>query len=335
MSSPLKIGIAGTGAIAQVAHLPVLSRLKGVKVTALCDNDLPKARALATRFEVADVFDDIEDLLADTDVDAIAICTPNHLHESHAIAALTAGKHVLCERPLALTVAGAQRILSAASRSGRVIMVGMNHRFRRDVEAVRAFVAGGELGSVTDLRGGWHIFRPSRQMLGWRLRRPESGGGALLDLGLPVIDVALWLVGNPRPKRVSCVVRGQSPQGVEDSAAGLVVCEGGFTLFVDVTWSYRGAGERFWLDLRGTRGSAGITPLQVFKDFHGTIMDVTPTGAAGRENVFAAAYRAEWEFFLAATRGDVESRSAQEQLQLLRLLEALYRSADEGRDVLL
>lgn len=335
MTSPLKIGIAGTGAIAQVAHLPVLRKLKGVTVAALCDGDFPKARALAARFEVPDVFDDIEDLLAHTDLDAVAICTPNHLHESHAIAALSAEKHVLCERPLALTVPGAQRMLAAAKRAGRVLMVGMNHRFRRDVAALRAFVAGGELGSVTDLRGGWHTFRPSRQMLGWRLRRPESGGGALLDLGLPVIDLGLWLVGNPKPKRVSGVVSGLGAQGVEDSAAGLVTCEGGVTLFADVSWSYRGAGEQFWLDLRGTRGSAGINPLRVFKDFHGTIMDVTPTGAGGRETVFAAAYRAEWEFFLAATRGEVESTSAREQLDLLRLLEALYRSADEGRDVLL
>ncbi len=335
MSGTLKIGIAGTGAIAQVAHLPVLRKLRGVTVTALCDNDLPKARALAARFEVPDVFDDIEDLLSQADVDAVAICTPNHLHESHAIAAFAAEKHVLCERPLALTVAGAQGMLAAAKRSGRVLMVGMNHRFRRDVAAVRAFVAGGELGSVTELRGGWQTFRPSRQMLGWRLRRQESGGGALLDLGLSVIDLGLWMVGNPRPKRVSGVVSGRGPHGVEDSGAGLVVCEGGVTLFVDVSWSYRGAGEQFWLDLRGTKGSAGINPLKVFKDFHGTISDVTPTGAAGRETVFAAAYRAEWEFFFAAIRGEVESTSAREQLDLLKLFEALYRSADEGRDVLL
>ena len=335
MTAALRVGIAGTGAITQVAHLPVLHALRGVQISALCDNDLPKARALASRFEVPYVFDDIEDLLAHGDVDAVAICSPNHLHESHAIAALSAEKHVLCERPLSLSVAGAERILAAADRTGRVVMVGMNHRFRRDVAAVRAFVAGGELGKVTDVRGGWQIFRPSRQMLGWRLRREQAGGGALLDLGLSVIDLGLWIAGNPRPTRVSCVVGPRGVQGVEDSGAALILCEGGVTLFADVSWGYRGPGERFWLDIRASRGSAGISPLKVFKEFHGTVTDVTPTGAAGRENVFSAAYRAEWEFFLAAIRGEVTPTSAREQVGLLRLFEALYRSADEGRDVTL
>jgi len=335
VSRALRVGIVGTGAITQVAHLPVLHALRGVDIAALCDNDFPKARALASRFEVPYVFDDIEDLLSHGDVDAVAVCSPNHLHESHTIAALSAEKHVLCERPLSLSVTGAERIAAAADRAARVVMVGMNHRFRRDVAAVRAFVAGGELGQITDIRGGWQIFRPSRQMLGWRLRREQAGGGALLDLGLPVIDLGLWIAGNPRPTRVSCVIGPRGVQGVEDSGAALVMCEGGITLFVDVSWGYRGPGERFWLDVRASRGSAGISPLSVFKEFHGTVTDVTPTGAAGRENVFAAAYRSEWEFFLAAVRGEVTSTSVREQVGILRLFQALYRSAEEGRDVTL
>src|SRR5439155_1099991 len=198
-----RVTVDGAGAIAQVAHLPVLRKLPGVEVAAICDNDVSKAQALAARFEVRDAFDDIEEVLRYGHADAIAICTPNHLHEIHVVAALAAGCHVLCERPLALTVAGVERVLQASEKYGKRGMVGMNHRFRSDVRAVRGFLAGGDLGALQAVRGGWYTFQPSRQLLGWRLRREQAGGGAMLDLGLPLIDLGLWLAGWPAPKRIS------------------------------------------------------------------------------------------------------------------------------------
>jgi len=121
MNDPIRVGVIGAGAIAQVAHLPALRRMAGVEVVAICDNDIAKARALAGRFEVRDSYDDIEDVLRYASVDAVVICTPNHLHEIHAMAALAAGAHVLCERPLALTLQGVERLLqaTAGTRSSR------------------------------------------------------------------------------------------------------------------------------------------------------------------------------------------------------------------------
>src|SRR5438309_8956371 len=110
MTEPTRIGLVGAGAIAQLAHLPVLAKMRGVQLAAVCDNDGPKARALADRFGVPDAYTDIDDLLASDDLDALVITTPNHLHEPHVLAALAARKHVLCERPLAFTVRGVERI---------------------------------------------------------------------------------------------------------------------------------------------------------------------------------------------------------------------------------
>ena len=168
-------------------HLPVLRRIPGVEIAAICDSDRSKAQALAGRFDIPEAYDDIEDVLRYVTPDAVVICTPNHLHEIHVVAALSAGVHVLCERPLALSQAGVERVLQAAERYGRRVMVAMNHRFRADVQAIRGFLAGGELGTIDMIRGGWFTFQPSatRQQLGWRLRRAEAGGGAMLDLGLP------------------------------------------------------------------------------------------------------------------------------------------------------
>jgi len=335
VSDPIRIAVVGAGAIAQVAHLPSLRRLPGVEVAAICDNDLSKAQALAARFEVKETFDDIEEVLKYARADAVAICTPNHLHEIHVVSALAAGVHVLCERPLALTLAGVERVLQASEKYGKRVMVGMNHRFRSDVQAVRGFLAGGDIGVLQAIRGGWYTFQPSRQVIGWRLRRQEAGGGAFLDLGLQLLDLGLWLAGWPAAKRVAAHAIRPSKDGVEDMATALVVCENGVSLSIDVSWRHMGEAERFWFDLVGTKGSASVQPLRIFKEIHGNVSDVTPTGASGRETAFAQSYRAEWTYFLAVIKGDVNAPPPRDQLALHRVLEAVYRSADEGRDVLL
>ena len=335
MSDPVRVAVIGAGAIAQVAHIPVLRRLPGVEVAAICDSDLSKAQALAARFEVKETFDDIEEVLKYTRPTAVAICTPNHLHEIHIVSALAAGAHVLCERPLALTLAGVERVLQASEKYGRRVMVGMNHRFRSDVQAVRGFLAGGDLGALQAVRGGWYTFQPSRQLLGWRLRRDQAGGGAMLDLGLPLVDLGLWLAGWPAPKRISAHLTRPAKDAVEDMGSALIVCENGVSITVDVSWRHLGEGERFWFDIVGAKGSAMIQPLRIFKEQHGVAVDVTPTGAVGRETPFTQSYRAEWMYFLAIIKGDVNAPPPRDQLALRRVLDAIYRSAEEGRDVLL
>jgi len=113
------------------------------------------------------------------------------------------------------------------------------------------------------------------------------------------------------------------------------VCENGVSITVDVSWRHLGEGERFWFDIVGAKGSAMIQPLRIFKEQHGVAVDVTPTGAVGRETPFTQSYRAEWMYFLAIIKGDVNAPPPRDQLALRRVLDAIYRSAEEGRDVLL
>jgi predicted dehydrogenase len=331
----LKVGIIGGGAITQVAHLPVLKKMKSVEVQAICDTDLPKARALADRFGIKDAFDDIEELLQYEALDAVVICSPNHLHESHILAGLSAKLHVLVEKPLGMSATSVQRVVRAVEKQDRVLMVGMNHRYRPDVQIVRSFVQSGELGHIESVRGSWHVFRPGRSQLGWRQRRDEAGGGAMLDLGLSIIDLGLWLgAANSKPTRVSASL---DPAGrersVEQSGSAFVVCENGMSIFVDVTWRHLGEGERFGVGLRGSKGTAGINPLNVWKEMHGVAMDVSPTGSVSRENAFTASYRAEWAHFQAAIAGEAKVPSLQEHLTLHKVVDAIYRSAFDGRDV--
>lgn len=334
MSSPLRLGIVGAGAVTQVAHLPVLKKLKPVQVVALADGDVVKASALATRFGVPFAFEDIEEMLERTQLDALLVCTPNHLHESHVLEGLSAGLHVLVEKPLATTVAGAERIKAAAEKAGKLVMVGMSHRYRSDVQAVRSFVEKGALGTVESVQAVWHTFRPSRAVLGWRERRAEAGGGAMLDLGLTVLDLSLWLLGNPTPVRVSTNLdRPVNERAVEQAGSAFVHCDSGASISIDVNWRHVGPGERFEVGLRGTKGSAGINPLRVWQDLNGIATDVAPTGAGTSENLFTSAVRAEWAHFLTAVADRSKSPSLDAQVRLHRLMDAIYRSAAEGKEI--
>lgn len=334
--SKVRVGLVGAGAIAQVAHLSAIAKVNRATVMAICDTDFPKARALASRLDVPDVYEDIEDMLRHSRPDAVLVSTPNHLHEVHVISALKAGAHVLCERPLALSQEGVARIEEARDQTGLIVLPGMNLRFRSDVQAALSFIAGGELGELTAIRGGWYTYRPLGPVNGWRINRAQAGGGAMLDLGLPLIDLALWMAGKPPVKSVSAQLTPSDGLGdVECAGCALLRCERGLSIFVDVSWRHVGDKEKAWFELMGSRGSAKMTPLKVFKEMHGTAVNVTPTGAQSRLNIYAASYRAQWAHFLAAIRGEVDPPDIGDQRQLHRVLEAISRSAEEDREVTL
>ena len=332
MSESMRIGVVGAGAIAQLAHLPVLAKMRGVTLAGICDNDRPKARALADRFGIPDAVSDIEDLLELDELDAVVIATPNHLHEPHVLSALAAGVDVLCERPLALTAKGVERILAAGNRSSRKVVVGNNHRFRTDVQALARFIHGGELGKVTGIRAGAYQFkRPSD---GWRIRRPESGGGAFFDHGAPLLDLALWLAAAPEAQRVTASMeRARGVSSVEESMIATIESASGMVTVIDVSDAYIGQEERWWFEILATRGSGRLAPLRVVKELNGRATDVSPSGAAGRESAFLQSYRAELAHFLAVIQESAPYEAPTDQVRLHRLIEATYRSAEEEREI--
>lgn len=329
---PVRLAIVGAGAVAQTAHLPILSKMRGAQLVALCDSDGAKARALAERFAVPDTFTDIEDLLELDEVDAVIVATPNHLHEPHVLSALKRGVHVLCGRPLALTARGVERILAAAMKAERKVLIDNHHRFRTDVQALDGFIRGGELGRVTGLRAG--SYRLPRPREGWRFRRAEAGGGAFLELGYPLLDLALWLTDFPEPVRVTAhMERGRAAAAVEDAMLVQLECANGLSVVLDVHWSYVAEQERSWFEVVAARGSARLNPLRVVKELNGRPTDVSPAGAAARESPFIQSYRAELAHFVAVVSGESKYEAPEDQVTVHRVLEAVYRSAEEGKEV--
>ncbi|GMR14043.1 MAG: Gfo/Idh/MocA family oxidoreductase [Gemmatimonadota bacterium] len=332
---PVRVGIIGTGAISQIVHLPILTERPDVTVAGVCDIDQPKAEAIAERFGVANVVMD-EGIITDPDVDAVIICTPTHQHERLAVAALEAGKHVLVERPVALTAEATENVVNAARESGRFLMVGLSHRFRADAGALAAFVAGGELGTVFAVFGSSLTRRMPFGRITWRQQQDEAGGGALMDLGVPALDLAFWMVGYPKIKRVSAVTR-TGEVGVEDSATVLAVSENGIAFNIDVSWSLFAEADQHSARVMGTEGSGSLPPLHVHKQLGGRPMNVTPRQPKprGGENLFTNAYRRLLDEFVRGISGHCEIPLPVDQIELMKVVEAAYRSAREQCEVAL
>ena len=330
MSTDLRLGLVGAGAIAQLAHLPLLSKMRGAQLVAICDNDGPKAGALAQRLKVPDIFTDIDELLDTEGLDAVVIATPNHLHEPHVLRALKQKVHVLCERPLSLTKGGVNRILEtakAAARRPRGRTVAHRH-----LDAVRArFLEGGELGKVIGMRAGQYQFRSGQQ--GWRSRKAEAGGGAFLEYGYPLLDLCLWLADFPKARRVTASMEVPRPGSVEDVMLVHLECENGISFSIDVSWAYVGQEERWWFEVISSKGSARLSPLRVVKELNGRPVNVSPSGAAARESAFLQSYRAELTHFVAILKGDAKYDPPVDQLQVMDVMDAIYRSAEEGREI--
>jgi predicted dehydrogenase len=330
---PIRVGVIGTGAISQVVHVPIFAEREDVDLIAVADADEHKAEALSERFGVPLVLS-AEETIARPDLDAVVICTPNHLHEAMAIAALEAGKHVFVERPLATSSEGAERVIAVAEREGKILVVGMPHRFRPGVAALRNFIAGGELGDLYAVRGSWMTRLMPASRHSWRYDRQEAGGGALIDLGLPALDLCLWLVGFPSMKRVSCVT---SPDdgAVEDAATLMAETADGVALTLEVSNRLFAAEDRYYARVMGTEGSGSLPPLEVFKQLGGRPMDVTPRQPRpqGGENPYTNAYRRLLDDFVQSVAGRSDTELPHEQVALMALIEAAYRSAEAGREV--
>ncbi|HET7274168.1 MAG TPA: Gfo/Idh/MocA family oxidoreductase [Longimicrobiaceae bacterium] len=326
---PVRIAVVGAGAIAQVVHLPILSKMRGVNLAGLHDADSAKAETIAGRFNIPIVYKALEDLWKDESIDAIVVCTPSHLHEQQTSEALEAGKYVLCEKPLALTGEGAARVLESPGADSR-LMVGMNQRFRPDASALKTFVAGGELGDIFYLRAGWLNRRGGRGDRSWRQRKNVAGGGALMDLGIQLLDLTLWLLDYPQPESLVAHMHRQGGGEVEDSAVLLLQLAGDRIINLEVTWSLLGERDRQYLRLAGTAGSASLAPFRVHKDLDSGLVDVTPTLAPGTENQFTASYRQELQHFVDTIRMGRDLDKPDEHITLMRLIQAAYQSVDEN-----
>jgi predicted dehydrogenase len=349
---PLRVGIVGAGRIVERAHLPLLNGMPGVAVAGLFDVNPERAQDLARRFDVPHVCRSLEDLLR-LDLDAAVVACPNYLHAPMSIAALEAGAHVLCEKPMALDSVEAAAMCAAAERAGRELMIGLPNRFRPEVLALRQAIRDGRLGTIKSIRCGWLRRKGIPGVGSWFTSRAQAGGGALNDLGSHVLDLALRLSGARRPLAACCAIdrsiaaqaqsncyipaSGPEANGcdVEVSASGFAVFVGPLDIFVEVSWACGVPQDRTYLHVAGDRGVArletvfGFSPAQRPKHPLHLWIDgrTAPPEVTGSTDLLQP-YRDQLDFFVESLRS---GRSLQPELRdslaTVGLIEALYESA--------
>jgi len=193
----INVGIIGTG-IGQ-AHFEGYSALPNVNVVGLVDVDPKRAKLIAEKWKVRHAFTNHEDLLALRNLDAVSVGVPNWLHASIAMDALRAGKHVICEKPMAHSLEDGERLYKAAKRAKTKFMMAYNNRFRGDSQLLKRYIDGGELGDIYFGRCVWTRRSGIPGAGGWFTTKKLSGGGPLIDIGVHALDLGWWLMGGPKP----------------------------------------------------------------------------------------------------------------------------------------
>ena len=205
MTEPVGIALIGAGGIAQGAHLPAYKKLESegkVRIIALADIVESTAKAAAEKFDVPRIFSDYREMLLLKEIDAIDVCTPNYVHKQPVLDAFAAGKHVLCEKPIALNAIEGSEMVAAGRKAGKKFQVGLNNRFNSGPLAIKRFIDDGKLGDIYYARA--HALR-RRGIPGWGVftQKDKQGGGPLIDIGVHILDLSLWLMGHPKPVSVT------------------------------------------------------------------------------------------------------------------------------------
>ncbi len=329
----VRLGVIGLGWIAQVVHLPILSKMNDAVVVAVCDKIRDRARLVSEKYGIKKYYTETDDLLA-SDVDAVIICTPTNTHKDAALKALRAGKDVLLEKPIAPTYKDAVEIADAVKRTKRKLMVGMNQRFRPDTMILKSFIEGKELGDIFYTKIAW--LRKRNSDSGWLTQKEKSGGGVLLDLGIALIDMGFWMMGFPRPTRVKATHFAHTTKGVEDTSLVTIATENGSVFNIDVSWSMCMRDDVYSCQMFGTEGTATLSPLSIIKPLHGNLVNVAPAKTDPPERLFRRSYENELRHFLAAVKGVHPLIStADEATKRMLIIEAAYKSARLGKEVVL
>jgi predicted dehydrogenase len=343
----LRVGMVGVGGIGLDQHLPGWAKVPFAEVVAIADSS---SHALARAGDVlpdARRFENWHDLVACPDLDVVDVCTPNRWHAPVALAALRAGKHVLCEKPLATTVAEVEELAEAARSTGKILMAAQQLRFDRTARQFRELINAGMLGEVYYARAQWLRRRllPARATF---TERRLSGGGPAFDIGVHVLDLACWFMGWPEPVSVSAnlgtfLARRPDLAGewgawdreridVEDFAVGFVRFANGATLTLETSWlAFQPERETIKVQCYGTRGGL-VWP-------EGTLVGETnqaPWDLRLTDTSRNPAHHDEILAFAEAVRdGQPSPIAVRETLNGIRVLEAFYRSSELGREITL
>ena len=343
---PLRVAIIGAGQVADKVHASYYATRSDLQMVAVCDSRLPQAQAFAAKFDIENSYDDLRLMLVQAKPDAVSVCSPNRFHFEHVMAALEAGCHVMCEKPPAMTPQQAAMMRDLARQQGKVLAYDFHHRFSLDAQLLRDQMQAGVLGEVylttaTALRRsgvpGWGVFT----------NKEMQGGGPLIDIGIHMLDAAMYVLGFPAIRRVMAhsfqklgTVKNSGQFGewdptqftVEDALfgtvefvdGGLLRLETSFVLNVEPT-------SQMNVTFCGDKAGATLFPARIYNDVNGELNMI-----AQREQADDNRHFRSMEAFIRSVQGEsVDIADAEQGFIIQQLVAALYESAEKGEWVTL
>lgn len=339
----LKIGVLGTGGIATERHIPAFKHVEEAEITAVMDVNEERAREAAEKFGVKHVCTNLDDMLGK--IDALLITTPNKFHAPAAVQALNAGIHVMCEKPMALNTKECEEMVEAAEKSGKTLLIAYHYRFMKEARAAKRIIDSGEIGRPLVIRikamrrrkvPGWGVFT----------NRDLQGGGALIDYGCHLLDLAMWLTGSSKPYEVSGTTFNHLSMQkdmvnqwgtinpatfeVEDHASAFIRLENGAVVMLETSWAANIPEDEETISISGTEGGIEVFPLRLNKSQHGVLSN-SNIAWIPEEKPFAIL---QAEHFVSCCFGESSPlTSPHESMYVSSIIDSVYESAKIGRSV--
>jgi predicted dehydrogenase len=352
--SKLKIGIIGVGTIAET-HINAYLQNPDAELYAFCDIDENRLQEMGKKYGITRLYTNKDEMLALPEIDAVSVCTWNSEHAPCTIAALKAGKHVLCEKPMALNSKEAQEMTDTAKKCGKLLMIGFVRRHGNDCKTLKEFIDADYFGDFYYAKATY--LRRNGNPGGWFEDKSRSGGGPLIDLGVHVIDLVRYLMGRPMPVSVYGVTyqklldrpgivkhpnayrASSAKEGdictVEDLASAMIRFDNGASLHIEAAFSLNLKKDEGKIELFGTKGGAKLDPeLEMYTSAGRYLCDVNlnvPTALS-----FNGLFENEIRHFTDCIQGKADCIApAEDGVVLMKILDAIYQSAAEGHEVIL
>ncbi|WP_203567637.1 Gfo/Idh/MocA family protein [Aestuariimicrobium ganziense] len=348
--SKVGIGVIGAGNISEM-HVDGYKQRDDVDLVMIADMVPERASEKAAKHGFAHHTGDVDELLARDDIQAVSICTWNNSHAELAIRALRAGRHVLGEKPLCMSVDEALELQKVVHETGKHFELGQVRRYGQNATVLKSFIDAGDLGDIHYAKAS--MLRRAGNPGGWFADPERSGGGPLIDIGVHCIDLAWWLMGKPKVTSVSAnsystignranittldrwLASDYDPavNGVEDLVNAVIRFDNGASIMADVSYSLHIPKETMLVAVYGDKGGAELEPsLQLVSEKYDTILNIEPQIA--NPSFDFQSFHKEIGHFVDLVKGEAEPFvPVEDGVEMIRILRAIYESAEAGREV--
>lgn len=349
----IKIGVIGVGGISN-EHIQAYQKNPNVELYAFCDINEEQLKKMSEKYGVTRTYTSAEEMLKLSEIDAVSVCTWNSAHAPCTIAALNAGKHVLCEKPMATSEKEAREMMEAAQRNGKLLMIGFVRRYGNDCAVLKDFISKDYFGDLYYAKATY--LRRNGNPGGWFGDKSRSAGGPLIDLGVHVIDLTRYLMGNPKPVSVygatfqkllnrpnikstkeynSVSAASNDICDVEDLASAMIRYDNGAVLQIEASFSLNIKKDEGKIQLFGTKGGAKLDPeLEMYTEVNDYLADVSLAMPTALD--FNGLFANEVNHYVDCIMNKTACKSpAEDGVALMRILDAVYESARTGHEVVL